>query len=150
MSQALKIAAVVNALVAIAHGMKGTEMFGANKSYYKALPKTVAVPYRTGWYQGCAMLTMLGEDTVSDFNVKLKRVCIFCGTVLANVSDLYTGTALLNYRWSYTGLDSTEKAIAALASATYLISSYTYRTVGDPAQWPTLVGGILQAYAAFS
>ncbi|KAF3921725.1 hypothetical protein ABW21_db0206919 [Orbilia brochopaga] len=117
MSQALKIAALVNALIAVGHGVKGSEMFGADKAHYHALPKTAAVPYRTGWYQGCALFSIL---------------------------------AVLNYRWSHTGLDSLDRAIAALGSVTYLVSSYTYRTVGDSAQWPTLLGGIFQAYAALA
>ncbi|KAK6353291.1 hypothetical protein TWF696_005265 [Orbilia brochopaga] len=117
MSQVLKIAALVNALIAVGHGVKGSDLFGADKAHYRVLPKTAAVPFRTGWYQGCALFAIL---------------------------------AALNYRWSYAGLDSIDRAVAAIASVTYIVSSYTYRTVGDSAQWPTLIGGILQAYAAFA
>ncbi|KAF3930763.1 hypothetical protein ABW20_dc0100700 [Dactylellina cionopaga] len=117
MSTALKITALVNALLALGHGAKGLEMFGQAQKHYRALPKQAAVPYRTGWYQGCALFSIL---------------------------------AMLNYRWSTTGLNhSIDKPIAALASATYLLSAYTYRTVDDPAQWATLVAGCMQAYAAF-
>ncbi|KAK6496471.1 hypothetical protein TWF481_002488 [Arthrobotrys musiformis] len=63
---------------------------------------------------------------------------------------LFSIVALLNFGWSTTGVDHTQdKMIAALVSGTYLCSSYFYRTVGDSAQWPTLVGGIAQIYAAF-
>ncbi|KAK6341824.1 hypothetical protein TWF730_001313 [Orbilia blumenaviensis] len=117
MAAALKATALLNTLIAIGHGIKGIEMFVKNQTPVQTLPRATAVPYRIGWFQGCALFSIL---------------------------------ALLNLRWSTTGLDhTTDKLIAALASGTYICSSYFYRTVGDSAQWPTLVGGIAQIYAAF-
>ncbi|EPS37416.1 hypothetical protein H072_8893 [Dactylellina haptotyla CBS 200.50] len=112
MSTALKITALVNALIALGHGAKGLEMFAKTEKHYNALPK------------------------VAHFSQSLISKPLH---------------ALLNYRWSVTGLDHhLDKPIAVVASATYLISAYTYRTINDTAQWATLIGGLVQAYAVFA
>jgi len=57
--------------------------------------------------------------------------------------------ALLNYKWSITGLDSIDKVMAGIAVVMYFASSYSYNLVKDPARVPTLICGLLQAYSAF-
>ncbi|KAK6521988.1 hypothetical protein TWF281_002560 [Arthrobotrys megalospora] len=117
MATAFKTTALVNGLIAVGHALKGFEMFAWDQKHYQMLPRTAAVPYRTGWFQGCTLFSILG---------------------------------LLNYRWGVTGMGHpADRLIAALASVTYLWSFYLYRTVGDPAQYATLAGGIAQIYSAF-
>ncbi|KAK6331019.1 hypothetical protein TWF718_003210 [Orbilia javanica] len=117
MATALKVTALLNGLIAIGHAVKGIEMFVQNKTHYQTLPRVTTTQYQIGWYQGCALFSII---------------------------------ALLNLRWSTTGLDhTTDKLIAVLVSGTYLCSSYFYRTVNDSAQWLTFVGGAAQIYAAF-